>query len=222
MMSDQPPSQPRPRRRPPAKPSSRESRFIGYLVLGFGTLAVIAMLMIAFGGGDETAQTQEQASLQKELSSIEAPARASEEPEEDKLYLKRQKKIDEGDIQGGWQSMIGEYLAVLQIQKGSFQIIMALPDPQMPRKYFSGTYNILDDLIVLNPQLKWGEPKKPAGAKFSYSRLTSSGFPMVVGFENGNMVWQNTPQTEKRMYVPSRSPLLSLGGMDYIIWKKAD
>jgi len=57
-MSDQPsapaPRQPRPRPRQGApRPSqSRESKFIGYLVLGFGIVAVAAVLLLAFTGSD--------------------------------------------------------------------------------------------------------------------------------------------------------------------------
>lgn len=222
-MSDQPPSAPRRRpRRLPQQPS-KESRFIGYVVLGFGTLAVIAMLMIAFGGNEDAPQTPEQQNLQKELAAAQTAPVDLAEKKETALQFKRQKKIDQGDMQGGWQAAIGDYLAVMQIQKGAFQIIMALPDPNMPRKYFSGTFTTLDDLIILKPQPQWGEPKKPANSPIVYDALTSSTFPMIVGFDGGKMVWQNVPPgVEERVYVPARSPLLSLGDMDYIIWKKTD
>jgi hypothetical protein len=221
-MNDQPPQSGRPRHRPAPHPPSQESRFIGYVVLGFGALAVIAVLMLAFGGSNDVELTAEQTALGEELTRIEAPSEAEAQKPQQKLYLKRQKKIDADDMQGGWQAVIGDYLTVLQIQKGAFQIIMALPDPNRPRKYYSGTYRILDDLIVLKPEFKWGAPKRPPGSDITYTRLTASSFPMIVGFDKGNMVWQNAPRSETRVYVPPRSPLLSGTNMDYIIWKKMD
>jgi hypothetical protein len=220
-MTDQSPNPPRPRPRPAPVSKSRESRFIGFLVLGFGALAVIAVLMMAFSGPDAVPLTQEQEVLSKELAAVESPS-APAQVAQQKPVLKRQKKISESDMQGGWQAVIGDYLTVLQIQKGAFQIIMALPDPQMPRKYFSGTYTILDDMIVMKPVFKWGEPKKPAGSTITYSRLTSSSIPMIVGFDRGNMVWQNVSQDETRIYVPLRSALLAGSDQDYIVWKKTD
>lgn len=198
---------------------------MGYLVLGLGILAVVTVLMLAFGGDsvdtnepapDAAVSANLQSGLSENMKGAQAPQQTAPAP----LALARQKKVDIGDLDGGWKASIGPYVGVLQMEKGLFEVILARPEPELARLYSSGTYTIMDDIVVLKPRLDWKPPTAQPG--FRYERLTTGSYPMIVGFKNGAMVWQNVPQTEKRIYVPTRSPLLLDKTREYIVWKRAD
>ncbi len=175
---------------------SRESRFVGYLVLGFGVLAIIAVLIIALGGKKE-----------------ETPVVAGAKPEAQSL-------IAQSDMEGDWQAAIGKFTAVLQIRKNVYQIILAQPDPNAPRYYSSGTFKVVEDVMVLTPRIDWPPPASPAGKKIGYSILTQAPFPMIAVFKDGGMLWQNPPQSEKRVRAPLTSPIFKSERVDYVSWKK--
>jgi len=201
---------------------SRESQFVGYLVLGLGVLSVITVIILAFSNrGVDTDEKAPDARITASLESGLSKGMTSGAAKADnaQLAMARQSGIKAGDLQGGWKAAIGPYVGVLQMDKGVFQIIMARPEPEFSRLFSAGTYKLVDDLIVFTPQMDW----KPAGAgNVRYERLTAGQYPMIVGFKNGAMVWQNVPQSEKRVYVPSRSPLLSDTDKNYIVWKKTE
>ncbi len=203
---------------------SHESRFIGYLVLGLGVIAVISVLILAFSGGVDTNEPLPDptvtANLQSGLS--KDAGKVAEAGNTKALSMSRQKGIDAGDLAGGWQASIGDYVAVMQISKGLFQIIMAHPNAALPRLYSSGSYSMIDDIVVLQPRGDWKAPAVAPGSGIKYERLTRGQYPMIVGFKDGTMVWQNVPQGETRTYVPPRSPLLLNPDKDYIVWKKLD
>lgn len=218
--------QPLPRRLRQSHAGMPGSRLIGYLILGVGILAVMGVLILALGRNNIVMDEREPdaktaASLQQamEMSPYTSGAGETANKEEQALVLPRVKSIRDAQVQGGWQSMIGDYVAVLQIEKGAFQIILAPVRPDFPRLYSSGTYRILDDIIVLTPRLDW---KAPSGQGIVYERLTTGSYPMIAGFQDGAMVWQNVPAGEERIYVPPRSPLLLESGKNYIVWKKVD
>ena len=237
-MSDQtpppPPEQPpRPRPRPPQQarrrpippPRSTESRFIGYLVLGFGFVAVIAVLLLAFmGGKPDGGMTQPDAQQTKQISTnmenrITAPAPVVAKPEVE-LHFKRQPDFKAGQMDGNWQAMIGDrYTAVLQMNGGVYQVILATSMPTMPRNYSSGQYTVLEDMITFNPRLDWPKPATKNDA-VSYQRMTSAPFTMISAFSDGKMLWQNVPPGEKRVRRLSSSPLFMGQALDYIVWQK--
>lgn len=218
-MSDQP--SPRPRR--PAQPPalSKESRFIGYLVLGFGLLAVITVIIIAVNGksGDQSPQDETAAQLVQGL--VDTPVSKPPAPKKE-LVFPRSPDVDESDMQGAWQAAIGRYTSVLQFNKGVYQIIMASPDPNAVRLYSSGTYKGLEDILVLTPKLDWPQPVSPEGKKITYDMLTRAPFPVIVLFDKGKMIWQNPPQSERRVLVPYKNPLLVDDKEHYIVWSKLD
>lgn len=206
---------------------SRESQFIGYLVLALGIVAVISVLLMALSGGVDTNSPEPDPkitqALQNEMASspqnnVSSPMPAAT-PE---LALKRQNGVKANDLNGGWKASIGDYVAVMQIDKGLFQIILAPATPGLPRIYTSGTFKMLDDIAILEPRSDWKAPKAAPNTNIQYERLTRGTFPMVVGFQKGAMIWQNVPVSEKRIYVPPRSPLLLDQGQDYIVWKSLD
>lgn len=211
-------------RKPMPRPlTPAQSQMVGYAVLGVGILAAISVLIMAFRGGVDTGgpepDPQVTASLQQDISRQEQAVPATV-AKESKLALKRQ-KISAGSLSGGWKALIGDYMAVLQMDNGAYQVILASADPVVPRLYSSGSYTMIDDIIVLSPRSDWKAPTPPAGSSIEYERLTRGDYAMVVGFQDGAMVWQSVPSSETRVSY-SRSPLLLEQGRDYIVWKKAN
>jgi hypothetical protein len=211
----------------PRPMTPQQSQMLGYAVLGVGVIAALSVLILAFrgfGGGGDVFNVPEPApqvaeKLQEDISRQprSAPPAPAQEP---KLVIKRQ-KINSGNVTGGWKALIGDYIAVIQMDKGAYQIILAPADPVVPRLYSSGTYSVLDDIITFRPRSDWKAPTPPAGVNIRYERLTRSDYSMIVGFKDGAMIWQNVPEDEKRISA-YRSPLLIEQDEDYIVWKKAN
>ncbi|PZO87492.1 MAG: hypothetical protein DI626_03840 [Micavibrio aeruginosavorus] len=239
-MTDQPqqkqPPRPRqasqqPRRRPPPK---QESRLLGYIVLGIGVAAVLAVAILAIRGRPEDGRTinaQTSQELQADLKPIEEPPkptqpattapppRPSAPVSQDKLYFKRQPSLSDQAILGTWQAGIGRFTAILQLQAGTYQIILA--EPALPKRIYSvGTYTKLEDLLVFTPRLDWADPSARGGAPVPYEILTRAPFPMMAAIVQGRMLWQNPPQSEERVLVPYKMPLTMGEDVDYIVWLK--
>ncbi len=233
--------------------SSKESRFVGYMVLGFGIVAVMSVLLIAanrFGGNNEQTGGQPVATpvavmsptpqtlvppatpaapdlqnrvakdLLGNLSSPFSQERGQyKELPKDELYFKRQPDLDSAAIEGAWQAMISNSTAVLQLSKGTYQIVMADPAQYSYRQYSSGTYTVMEDLITLTPRNDWAPPSPPKGTDIVYASITSAPFPVMAGFKSGKMLWQNPPSSETRIYVPRMLPLLQDSAQGYIVWQ---
>lgn len=219
-----PPSSGRPARK---SVQSKESRFIGYVVLGFGVLAVITVLILAFGGrqASKTAEVPEAKTetatnaqaLIADLNTAPATIKAREKKE---LYFERDADLDAGDMEGDWQAAIGRYTAVLQIRKDVFQLILATPDPASPRLYSSGTYKVLEDIVLLTPRMDWPEPATAGGKAASYSKLTRAPFPVLARFDGDKMLWQNVPTSETRVLAPYTSPLFMSEDVGVAVWTR--
>lgn len=136
------------------------------------------------------------------------------------MEFDRQPDIDESVLSGAWKTLIGNYTVVMQIEKGVYQIIMAQDDPGSERLYSLGTYKVLEDMVLLTPQLDWPQPLPPAGQNVRYRSLTRAPFPMVFTLYKDNLIWQNMPQSESRVVAPYRSPLLLDENLNYIVWQK--
>ncbi len=201
---------------------SRESRFIGYLVLGFGVLAVVAVLVLALGGGEaenNTRDTAQQSANARDLMSdlAAAPVQTQPAPVKD-LFFERDADFDAGDMEGDWQASIGRYTAVLQIRKDVYQLILASPDPVAPRFYSSGTFKVIEDIIMLSPRRDWPAPK--SNGNVAYSQMTQAPFPVIARIEDGKLLWQNVPQSERRVTAPYTSPLFMSENVKLATWQK--
>lgn len=212
---------------------SKESKFIGYLVLGFGVLAIITVLILAFGGDDantrKTSKTtkketpvREAVKLAPELlpaAPTPAPVVKKVEPSKPELLFKRNPDFDAAKMNGEWQAFIGEYTAVLQVDKNVYQVILASENEQVARIYSSGTFKVMEDMVMLTPQKNWPEPTTDS-KDIKYRKLTTAAFPVVAYFDDGEMIWQNPPRSEKRVLAPRKSPLLLSQDQEAILWKR--
>ena len=225
---------------------SRESRFVGYMVLGLGVVAVIAVLMIAaskFGGKQDAQPLSQtpmsaqnnvvtpnqpvddknlQARVAQDLLSGMKPVTATpvKPVAKKELYFRREPDLNAPDIEGAWQTMISKSTAVLQMNGGTYQIVIADPKEYSRRLYSAGTYKVLEDIILLTPRLDWPAPQAPKGTDVNYAPITSAEFPVVAAIKSGKMLWQNPPSSETRIYVPRAMPLLLDVTQGYIVWQK--
>lgn len=216
---------------------SRESRFIGYVVLGFGVLAVVAVLILAFSGGVDVdsapvPQGADVKAIQGEFTpppSPSAPAAATPPPPREqarpvgtagKLAFARQSEVPVKDMVGSWQSMIGKYTAVIQLDGKVYQVILASSDPAAARVYSSGTYEVLEDIVTFTPRADWPEPSPGRGVTLKYDKMTRAPFSLLVGFQKGRMLMQNVPQSERRVLTTPYSALFMNEKVDYVVWQK--
>lgn len=225
------PKQPRPRPRTrqggPRPPQSRESKFIGYLVLGFGIVAVVAVLLLAFmGGGAPDTNVRQPAPGQAAKIAPLKPQELIQAPEpvpepEYKSPFKRQPNMDAAGLDGNWQGMIGQFTAVLQMNKGVYQIILATDDSYMPRYYSSGTYKVLEDMITFTPQNNWPPPVTRSG-KGNYQAITRAPFSLMSAFYEGKMLWANVPPTEERVRRYLEVPVFMSEDVAYVVWQRIE
>ena len=207
---------------------SKESKFIGYLVLGFGVLAIITVLILAFGGADKkTTKTTKKETPVKEVvklapellpSAPTAVPKKTEAPQQELLF-KRNPDFEAEKMNGEWQASIGQYTAVLQVDKNVYQVILASENEQVARIYSSGTFKVMEDMVMLTPQKNWPQPAA-ASKEIKYRKLTTAAFPVVAYFDGDEMIWQNPPRTEKRVLAPRKSPLLLSQDQEAILWKR--
>ncbi len=227
-MARTPSSNPSNQNRAARAPMSKESRFIGYLVLGFGVLAIITVLILAFGGGEKTEKkntkketpVQEVVKLAPELlPAAPAPVVKKVEPLKEELLFKRNPNFDAAKMNGEWQAAIGDYTAVLQVDKNVYQVILAGENEQVARIYSSGTFKVMEDIVMLTPQKNWPQPATES-KEIKYRKLTTAAFPVVAYFNDDEMIWQNPPRSEKRVLTPRKSPLLLSQDQEAILWKR--
>ena len=196
-------------------------------MLGFGVLAVIAVLILAFGK-DDAAPSPEAAKLaeQKPTNARDLMADLTDAPQSPKpvpkvdLFFERDADFAAGKMEGDWQSAIGRYTAVLQIREGVYQLILASTDPVAPRYYSSGTYKVIEDIVMLTPRMDWPAPASVGGKIIAYEKLTRAPFPVIARFDGGDMLWQNIPQAEKRVTAPYTSPLFMSEDVKLATWKR--
>jgi hypothetical protein len=204
---------------------------MGFVVLGFGVLAVTATLLLALNmrtpappeNGTTPAATPAEENMVDTLNSMTQETRARAEPEPKvNVSRERQENIKESAITGMWQTAIDGGKAVLQIENNVYRIIISFENPNLSRRYSNGTYRLIKDILVFYPNPAWGAPEVPEGApNIDYDALTQSEFPILVSRQRNNLVFMH-PDDEivpSGVYRPSDSPLLSLIETGIAVWE---
>ena len=195
-----------------------KANILGIAVLGVGVLAVLIVGVLAyrslsFSADGQGAQiSREEINAFKEAEPIFEEEQAAEE--KPKPTYKRQKSISERQIVGSWDTQIKGGRALLQLQGGTYRLIIVMDNPAASRWYSNGTYTLQDDLLVLSPNMKWGPPKSK---RFGYRVLTRSNMPVMVSKNRGNLVWQ-VPGPDADIYVPNYHPMLNLTEDKIAVW----
>lgn len=221
-----PPAAPRPRPKAKAPPPSPESKFIGYIVLAFGLLAVVAVLMLAFMGRSPDTDVavpdvkKTEAIRGNSTALIQAP-KVIPEKRVYNLPFKRQPDFNKASMDGNWQTMIGIFTSVLQMNQGVYQVILAGDDPYMPRYYSSGTYTVEEDIIKFEPQRSWPKPITKSGGG-NYQVITRAPFNMMTAIYDGKMLWANIPPDEIRAVRIAEPPLFMSESVDYVVWTRIE
>lgn len=213
-----PPQRPVPKKPPVRRgqPASREAQWIGFLILGFGVLAVIAVGILAY---NRFAKDNPEREAVSELAKSIESARKQEQkepqnPAPQKPAYKRQHSLQIKDIEGTWQTSLPDGQAVFQLEGRVYSMIVAFNDPRLNRFYSSGTYDIREDIVILEPRLDWQLPEDG----FEYSTLAMSHFPVLISVQRGQMIWQ-IPPTGEGIYVPPVHPFLRLTQDKTAVWK---
>ncbi len=216
-------SRPRPK---PKAPQSRESKFIGYVVLAFGILAVVAVLMLAFMNRGPNTDVplpdakKAEAIGAKSTALIKAPKVVPEKPAYS-LPFKRQADFNKASLDGNWQTMIGMFTSVLQMNQGVYQVILAGDDPYMPRYYSSGTYTVEEDIIKFKPERRWPKPITKSGGG-NYQMITRAPFNMMTAISDGKLLWANIPPGETRATRIAEPPLFMSEDVEYVVWTRIE
>ncbi len=221
-----PPAPPRQRPKNRAQPQSREAKFIGYIVLGFGLVAVVAVLLLAYAGRSPDTDVvvpdakRAEAIGGKSTALIQAP-KVIPQKTAYKLPFKRQPDFDKSSMDGNWQTMIGMFTSVLQMNQGVYQVILAGDDPYMPRYYSSGTYTVEEDIIKFEPQRSWPKPMTKSGGG-NYQIITTAPFNMMTSMYDGKMLWANIPPDEIRAIRIAEPPIFLSENIEYVVWTRIE
>ena len=206
-----------PRKTKPARKQSSESRWIGFLVLGFGILAVVAVGLLALQnskGVEDTINQQAAQSAEEQNDLAEAL-----DGIRDGVRTQQENAIEDADldtIKGVWETQLVSGKAVIELKKSKYRMIVA-GDGESSRRYYSnGTYEIMEDgVLVLTPNLT----SRPPQDSYRYSHVHRGPIPVKIGQQEGYMIW-TPPGIQSKVFVPSIHPFLRLASEQIAVWKK--
>jgi hypothetical protein len=205
-------------------PSSPESRWIGFLVLGFGLMAVIAVGLLFMAQKAPPAQEspapavdsvspapQATAGKQNLTDSLQAIGTARKEEDETPALG----KADARSIEGVWEARLNDGKAVIELKGGSYRLITDSNDEVSRQRYFSsGGYKVIEGgVLVLTPSADAAAPEDD----YTYNPIYLGEIPVVIGLREGRMVWL-APGPEVRIFVPTIHPFLRLAPDGVAVW----
>lgn len=202
-------------------------KHVGYVVLAFGLGAFLFVFSLGIGkwyGVGPFSSLKKRVGTRAELAAFQdlaAPSALSQSREQEAFVPPRDRDLDPARIEGQWQAEIGEYLGLLSVKGGGYQILLAPIDPSSARIYSSGTYTFKEGLLVLSPRLDWPAPHPPsAQQEIPYRNLTLSSFPFLVIMDGSAMLWSNPLPDEPAIYVPQKNPLFLTTNLQTLSWTK--
>lgn len=191
---------------------------VGMAILGVGLLAVLLVGVLVYrtlagpsadNNGVEISREEINSFKQETLSESSATSK-----KQGNASFKRQKSISEKQVIGSWSTRIQGGRALLQIEGGTYRLIIVMDNPAASRWYSNGRYTLQDDLLMLAPNLAWGAPQSK---KYGYRVLTRAKMPVIVSKHKGRLVWQ-IPGPDADVYVPNYHPLLSQTRDKIAVW----
>ena len=216
-MTDKQPS-PNPKFKQPKKLMTK-SNIIGLGVLGLGLLAIIWVGSMAYNSFFGVPSTEEaskrQGNSSRKISGVPNRAAGERAQAPIKTY-KRQDSIALRDMAGTWQAKLSKGIALLEIRKSSYRLIVITDKTSLNRSYSNGTIEIDGDIVVLRPNLKLGPPKSKQ--PYRYRILTRGSIPVAAGKHQGKLVFQSPPD-DADIYIPSYNPILSRGLGNIVVWE---
>ncbi len=182
---------------------SRQDRWIGYAVLGFGLLAVLGVGWLAFSRYGATPQTAPP--VAEEQAVVKAgPAR----------------KLSAAKIEGVWETAFLDYNCTLDLRDdGTFRILATRPVQALPRYYSRGRYTLDGAFITLTPDKAMGTPEAE-DPDHKYRPLTLRAYAVELRLKDGQQIWFPGPIDQD---FPNRNPahpLIQFSGNDSLVWAR--
>lgn len=219
---------------------SRESQWIGLLVLGFGALCLGAVGFFIYhsmnaapediAGGQavqQTAQVQVQQQKQQQASAAKDADRRSELSKSlDGIKSRSAKEpnsaaadmeVSESQISGAWETILKQNMTgIMDLSNGRYRLILANDNPAVYRFFSNGTYEVDGkNILILRPDPNSSAPQDG----FRYRPVYRE--PMSVKMERRGeyMIWTRPPSTYYNVINPSSHPLLRLADDNLMIWQ---
>lgn len=205
----------------PKKPSSlKQDRLIGYVVLGCGVLAVLAVGALALQRYRPVAEPVV-AVQEDETPAVVAAPLSHQKPIERQGVVKegRAKRVSAGKIEGVWEAKFLDYYSLFHIKDGTYQIIVMRSVEGKPRYFARGHYTVDGAYLTLTPDKTLGNPQDEDTAN-RYLPLTNRPFTVELRVDDQQQSWFSGPVDPQ---FPSRNPtypLIQYSGEAGILWTR--
>ena len=188
----------------------KQKSFISYLIFG---LSIVALIIVGYLLYQKFFTDKDQSSRYAHIKSKqERPT--FQRPEEQKQKFARQKVITEKEVRGTWQAPMEGGKGFLELQNGTYRIFVVMAGAANTRYYSYGTYNIVEDVLVLQPN---ATKKPPNDKRYDYRILAQTKMPVMAVRVQDKMIWQ-IPSDEVRVYIPPRHAFFRRAKDDIAIW----
>jgi hypothetical protein len=229
-----------------AKKMSRESQWIGIVVLAFGLIAMITVGILAFSrfsGGDnnveqalqrqqqeQAQQSARQATPQSSVPSSQAPAAkpASRSGDllssmnkmgdsDDKELAIDKETIAYGDIKGAWEIGLPEHVGVVDFKgDGTYRILLEDTKNTSKRLYSNGTYELQENGVLI---LTPNSSMRPPVDGYSYRAVYQGPYALQLSLQKGYMIW-TAPPANLGFYQSSVHPFLRFAPENLAVWER--
>lgn len=180
------------------KPSKQDQR-IGYVVLGFGVLAVLCVGWLAVSRYGPQAPVS--GIVEEQAVTKEGPAR----------------KLTESKVDGDWETSFLDYKCLFQLRDGTYQILAIRTVPGVPRYYSRGTYMLDGPFMTLTPDKAMGTPATE-DPEHKYLPLGHRAFTVELRLKDDLQMWFSGPVDKN---FPNRNPvhpLIQFSGGNSLVW----
>lgn len=204
------------------KKEKLNSNLLGLFVLIFGVFVFLVVSYLAYqkissSPSDEVILAEEDVNSFKNATAVNRADPRSQKPTKKKAY-KRQNSISEKEMAGVWEARIKSGKALLEMNNGTYRLVIIQSNSGDIRYYSNGDYKIENDLVILSPNRKFAAPQD---GQYSYRFLTASNMPVIVAKYKGKLIWQEPP-SDVDIYVPPYHPVLDFSDDKILVWNSLD